>query len=100
MESLRTVSGRLRAAAETVADVGGGLVDGPSGRDFGADAPGRLGELGRALYGRWLAAADDRRREAADASARLAELAETLRQAAVAYDDTDHAVRRRQPEES
>lgn len=100
MESLRVVVGRLSAAAESVAEAGNGLaVDGPPGQDFGVDAPGRLGEVGRALYGRWLAAADDRRREAADASARLGELAGSLRRAATAYDDTDHAARRRQPEE-
>lgn len=101
MESVRIVARRLAGAAEAVADAGNGLaVDGPTGHDFGADAPGRLGEVGRELYGRWLAAADDRCREAADASARLAELAETLRRAAAAYDDTDHAARRRQPEET
>jgi hypothetical protein len=101
LESVRIVAGRLAGAAEAVAEAGSELaVDGPTGHDVAADAPGRLGEVGRDLYRRWLAAAADRRREAADASARLAELAETLRRAAAAYDDADHAARRRHPEES
>lgn len=100
MDTLRAAARRLDLAAETVADTGNGIeLDGPAGHEFGADGTGRLGELGRALHGRWLAAVEDRRAEAADIRARLAELAESLRLAADGYADTDHAVRHRQSEE-
>jgi hypothetical protein len=101
VESLRAAAGRLDAAADSIVDAGHAVsLDGLSPADFGAEAPGRLGELGRALHGRWAAALEDRRGEAAQAGARLADLAGSLRVASSGYADTDQAVRRRQPEES
>jgi hypothetical protein len=101
MDSLREAAARVDAAADAIADTGVAVGrDGLSAADFGADAPGWLGELGRALHGRWTAAVGDRRAEAAAAATRLAELAGSLREASSGYADTDHAVRRRQPEES
>ena len=64
---------------------------------FGGDATGRLGELGRALYGRYGAALAAREREAAAAGARLTDLAGALRTAASGYRDVeDGALRRHQ----
>lgn len=101
MDSLRAAAGRLDAAADTIADAANAVMrDELSTADFGADAPGRLGALGRALHGRGAAALDDRRDEATEAVARLTELAGSLRAASSGYADTDHAVRRRHPEES
>jgi hypothetical protein len=100
VDSLRAAATRLDEAADTIADAGAAVArDGLSDADFGADAPGWLGELGRSLRLRWTAALDDRRDEAAEAAARLTELAASLRMAPTGYADTDQAVRRRQPEE-
>jgi hypothetical protein len=100
VDSLRAAAGHLDVAADTVADAGNAATrDGLSTADFGADAPGLLGELGRALHARWTTALDDRRDEAAEAAVRLTELAGSLRAASSGYADTDQAVRRRHPEE-
>jgi hypothetical protein len=100
VDELGAAAGRLETAADAIVDANATVVlDGPSPADFGAEAPGRLGELGLALHGRWAAALEDRRGEAADAGARLVEVAASLRAASSGYADTDQAVRRRQPEE-
>jgi hypothetical protein len=101
VDNLRTTATQLDAAAETIADSGAAVTRaGLSTTDFGADAPGWLGELGRAMHGRWTTALDDRHDEAVEAAARLAELAASVRTASSGYADTDQAVRRRHPEES
>lgn len=100
MDILHAAAGRLDAAADTIADTGNAATrDELSTADFGADAPGWLGEVGRALHGRWALALDDRRDEAAVVAARLTDLAGSLRAASSGYADTDQAVRRRHPEE-
>ena len=71
-----------------------GLVQ-PGPAAFGADAPGRLGELGRDLHGAWSAALAAREREAAGHGARLTDLAGNLRQAAEGYRRVEDAAHRR-----
>jgi hypothetical protein len=78
----------LAAAAQAVA------YDGPPQPVFGADGPGRPGDLGRALHESWVAATTARAREAAVAAARLTDVASRLRTVVEAYDDVDHAARR------
>lgn len=79
--SLDEYAQRARNAGETLADAAAALrrVD-PGQWCFAADAPGRLGELGRMLYARWAAARHAREQEAATHGARLADLAHALRQ--------------------
>ena len=77
---------RLGAAAAGLADVD------PGAGAFGADAPGRLGAVGRLLHLRWSAALTSRTREAAAHGARLADTAETLRDVAERYQDNEDAV--------
>ncbi len=67
----------------------------PGPAPFGGDATGRLGELGRALYGRYAAALAAREREAAAGGARLTDLAGALRTAASGYRDVEDAARLR-----
>lgn len=100
MDSLRDAARRLDAAAANLTDTASALdATRPTARDFGADTPGALGELGRALSGRWAAATDVRVRAAVAAAALLTETAAALRVAAESYTDTDDAARRRQAEE-
>lgn len=101
MESLPHLAARFDEAAATLTGAGRRLVDlEQPGTAFGADAPGRLGEFGRALHGQWLAAFGARSREAVAAGARLADTAGTLRIVAADYADADEAARRRRPEET
>ena len=67
----------------------------PPAAAFGADDAGRPGRIGRALYAGWTAVLAARAREAADASGRLTELADSVRSSAHRYATTDDAVRRR-----
>jgi hypothetical protein len=67
----------------------------PGPAAFGADATGRLGELGRALHGRYGAALAAREREAAATGARLTDLATALRTAASGYRDVEDGAARR-----
>lgn len=96
MESLRRLAGRLDEAAALLA-AGARAADGavPSAVAFGGDAPGRLGELGRALHTEALSTAVARGREAASAAGRLTETARALRAASDAYAESDDAARRR-----
>jgi hypothetical protein len=88
---------RLDEAASTMDSAARTLAHaGLSGDAFGAGLPGRLGEAGRGLQARWLAAAGDRSREAAHLATRLAEAAATLRSAAIGYADTDVSAARRE----
>ncbi|MEJ3749740.1 hypothetical protein WEI85_41595 [Actinomycetes bacterium KLBMP 9797] len=101
MESLSPLAGRFDAAAAGLVDAGRRLTGAePSPAALGADAPGRLGELGRALHGQWAGALGARAREAAAVSMRLAEAAGTLRAAVADYAGVDDTARRRQPEEA
>ncbi|MEU4622478.1 hypothetical protein AB0G04_21235 [Actinoplanes sp. NPDC023801] len=67
----------------------------PGAADFGADDAGRPGRIGRALYAGWSAVLAARAREAADASAKLSEMAHSVRAGARDYNETDDLVRRR-----
>ncbi|HEX6968831.1 MAG TPA: type VII secretion target [Micromonosporaceae bacterium] len=100
MERISTYADRIEQAGSVVT----GTVDalaaaGPAGPDFGVEAPGALGELGQALHGQWQSALAAHIAQARAVADSLAETAESLRQAARAYADTDHAVRRRYAEE-
>jgi hypothetical protein len=96
MEQLHAFAARLDAAAITVAAAAAGLdgLDEGAGT-FAADAPGRVGELGRRLHAQWAAALAARAREAAVAGARLAETASTLRIVGAGYADADAEAARR-----
>jgi hypothetical protein len=99
VDALRELAGRFAAAAESLTAAGsrlGGLE--PSPEALAAGAPGRLGELGRALHGQWVGAIGARAREAAATGARVADAAGTLRVVAADYAGVDEAARRRQPE--
>lgn len=99
METLTYLAARLDEAAVTLTGAAHTLVDlGPGSPAFGADAPGLLGDLGRALHGQWITAVGTRAREAAATAARLADAAAAVRAVAGAYADADHAAHRRQPE--
>jgi hypothetical protein len=67
----------------------------PGPAAFAGDAPGRLGELGRSLHGRYAVALTARQREAAAAGARLTDLAGALRTAAAGYRGVEDAAHRR-----
>ncbi|HEX5541047.1 MAG TPA: hypothetical protein VFX60_05725 [Micromonospora sp.] len=98
MGSLPALAGRLDEAAATLTTTAMATVSPPQ-RTFGADMPGRFGELGRALAGQCVVAIDARLREAREAAELLAETAAAARSAADSYADVDHAARRRQVEE-
>ncbi|PZG07225.1 hypothetical protein C1I95_31335 [Micromonospora craterilacus] len=96
MDSLRALASRLDEASATLTALSRSVAAGdPAQVAFGADAPGRPGEIGRALHRQWVAATGDRAREAYAAAAHLASAAAALRQAADQYTDTDSVVSRR-----
>ncbi|PZF83669.1 hypothetical protein [Micromonospora deserti] len=96
MEILHTLAARLDGASETMTTVSRTVTAAdPAQAAFGADAPGRPGEIGRALHRQWAAATGDRAREAHAAAARLAAAAAAVREAADRYAGADHAARRR-----
>ncbi|SCL57516.1 hypothetical protein GA0070606_2784 [Micromonospora citrea] len=96
MESLRALAARLDQASETMTAVSRTVTAGdPPQAAFGADAPGRPGEIGRALHRQWIAATGDRAREAHVAAQRLATAAAAVRAAADHYADVDRSVRHR-----
>jgi hypothetical protein len=64
-------------------------------RAFGADEVGVPGRVGRELHTRWDAVLAARGREAAEAAARLAEMAASVRSTQQQYADTDETVARR-----
>ena len=88
---------RLEGAADTLTTVDKSVSDlGVAAGAFGAaDDAGVPGRLGHQLHARWLAVMEARSREAAAASARLSELAGSLRAAERMYADVDEAVARR-----
>jgi hypothetical protein len=90
------VAGRVTLVADEVTGAASRLgLAGPAAAAFGADGPGRLGELGRDLHGAWSAALAAREREAAGHGARLTDLAGALRQAADGYREAEDAAHRR-----
>lgn len=96
MEVLRRFANRLDEAADRLsATAPAALHLAPPASAFGVDAPGCLGELGRALYAEVVAATTDRGREARVAAGWLAETADALRTAGDAYAASDEAARRR-----
>ncbi|KAB1161006.1 hypothetical protein AB0B83_03260 [Micromonospora sp. NPDC049060] len=96
MESLRALAARLDEASETMTAVSRTVTAGdPAQAAFGVDAPGRPGEIGRALHRQWTAATGDRAREAHVAAQRLAAAAAAVRAAADHYADVDRAARHR-----
>lgn len=100
------MSQTLSGAAGALRDLGATLTGAasrahladPGPPAFGGDGPGRLGDLGQALHGRWQAALDARAREAAAHGARVTDLADVLAGAAAGYADIDHSASQRRPE--
>lgn len=87
---------RLERAGNRLA-AGGGALAGtdPGASVFGADQPGRLGAVGRALHQQCSVALGGREREAAAHGARLVDAADLLRAAAARYESTDAEARAR-----
>ncbi|RKN48437.1 hypothetical protein [Micromonospora endolithica] len=101
MEDLRGLATRLDLAGETLAGLSRTVTSAdPAQAAFGADTPGRPGEIGRALHRQWTAATGDRAREAHTAAHRLAAAASAVREAADRYTEVDRAARRRLAGES
>ncbi|MGI5147054.1 hypothetical protein ACQEVC_11825 [Plantactinospora sp. CA-294935] len=101
MDSLRDLAGRLDGAGGSLAELARRLpYAGPSGSAFGADGPGRLGEIGGLLHRQWSAALDNRARELLATAERLTDTGSALRIAGTAYADSDAAAYRRRPEEA
>ncbi|HEY7176843.1 MAG TPA: hypothetical protein VH442_18180 [Micromonosporaceae bacterium] len=80
---LDTAAGRLARAASALPRLD------PGARAFGADGPGRLGELGRAMSAQFTAALDARDRQAAAAGDAVGTLGAGMRHAAAGYRDVD-----------
>jgi Excreted virulence factor EspC, type VII ESX diderm len=85
---------QLDAVADGLAAVGGAVARLPVPA-LGAHEAGLPGRVGGELHTRWAALLTARSREAADAAARVAQLAEDLRATARQYAETDEAARRR-----
>lgn len=101
MDNLRDHASRIDQAAVNLTGAASELAAAvPSEEDFGAGAPGLLGEVGLALYGQWVAVTDARIREATLVADLLLDTAHALRLAADSYADTDDAARRRHAEEN
>jgi hypothetical protein len=87
---------RLERAGDRLTAGAGALVDAdPGAGAFGADAPGRLGEVGRMLHHRLGVALTARAREAAAHGARLADTADVLRAAVERYHEAESAAHAR-----
>jgi len=61
----------------------------PGARAFGADGPGRLGDIGRALSAQFAGALDARDRQAGSTAAAVSHLAAGVRHAAAGYRQAD-----------
>jgi hypothetical protein len=81
---------RLDAAATRLTRAAAALqrLD-PGARAFGADGPGRLGDLGRAMSSQFTAALDVRDRQAGTAATTVGNLSDGMRHAAAGYRDAD-----------
>ncbi|MFC3503881.1 hypothetical protein ACFOOK_23325 [Micromonospora krabiensis] len=96
MDTLRALAARLDQASAVLTTLSHTVTAGDPGQAaFGVDAPGRPGEIGRALHRQWTAATDNRAREASAAAGRLSAAAAAVREAADGYIDTDRAARLR-----
>ncbi|MEQ4303809.1 hypothetical protein ABNF97_20920 [Plantactinospora sp. B6F1] len=101
MDGLRDLAGRLDVTGGSLADLARRLrYAGPDEAAFGADGPGRLGEVGGILHRQWSAALDNRARELLATAERLADTGTALRIAEAAYADSDAAAHHRRPEEA
>jgi hypothetical protein len=87
---------RLESAADALTTVERSVpaLEVPAGA-FGATGVGVPGRLGRRLHTHWRAVLEARAGEAAEAAARLADMAQALRATQRAYADADEAVARR-----
>jgi hypothetical protein len=96
MDELRALAARLDEASANL-DVLARAVTAtdPPHPAFGAHAPGRLGDIGRALHECWTAATGARAREATAAATRLAAAASAVRGAADRYAAADDTARHR-----
>lgn len=89
---LHDIAARLGLAADEMGEAASRLADlDPGGRGYGAQAPGRVGELGRALHADGTAALIARCREATALSARLSDSAQAVLAVAAAYRDAERA---------
>jgi hypothetical protein len=96
MEVLHGLAARLEEAATAVATSAAPLDElSHEPGAFGADAPGRLGDVGQALHSAWAEALPARQREAARAAALLSGTASAVRRAAGRYTDADDAAAHR-----
>jgi len=83
-------------ASDSLADTSARIAStNPGAPLFGAFAPGRLGELGRAMHHQLVDALTSQADAAAAHGARYADLAVNLRAMLSNHDDADHWVRRR-----
>jgi hypothetical protein len=90
-----TFAANLSAAARTLSTMDRGLpAYEASPGSFGADGGGVPGQVGRALHAHWVAVLTARAREAADAAARLDDLADSVRATKRDYSDTDESAAR------
>jgi hypothetical protein len=80
---LDTAATRLARAATALTQLD------PGARAFGADGPGRLGDLGRAMSTQFTAALDARDRQAGAAGTEVTRLGDGMRHAAASYRETD-----------
>lgn len=92
--ALSDLPGRFEAAGDAMGRAAAALrlLD-PGARAFGADAPGRLGELGRHLHTRWAATMIERGEEASAQADRFAAIAAAIRGAVTGYRETERAIR-------
>jgi hypothetical protein len=93
---LDDVAAALRMAGEELSTASAALGElAPEAPAFGVDAPGRLGELGRALHATCVAALTARGREATALGARLSDSAYLVQAVAAGYRDVEQAAHRR-----
>jgi len=90
---MERLSDRLHAAADTLTTVDRSVpaLTVPAGA-FAADDAGVPGRLGQRLHAHWSAVLAARAREAADAAARLTDLAAALHETERQYAETDRSV--------
>ncbi len=91
---LHDTAARLAAAGAEMSGAAAALPRAdPGGGPFGADGPGRLGDLGRDLHRGYLVAVEARAREAAAHGARLSAVADAVARAAAGYAAADGEAR-------
>jgi hypothetical protein len=87
---------RLSAAADLLTTVDRSVPGlGVSAGAFGADDAGMPGRIGHELHTHWYAVLAARSQEAADAAARLTDLAQSVRETSQDYADVDESAGRR-----